>query len=102
MEGGRSVDWCCVPSCPVLVQVVIKTSRELQKSAKNSIFALHRGKVEDADALLEKFKKTARTLSPTLEAHPTLRISASYVDAMEVRDASPAMVMASLPSPPLP
>lgn len=66
-------------------EVVIKTCRDMQKAAKNAIFALHRGKFQDAEALLDKFKKATATLSPTLEAHPVLRISPSYVDAMEVR-----------------
>lgn len=64
--------------------MVIKTCRDVQKAAKNAIFSIHRGDHNRAQALLEDAKRVAATITPTLQAHPSLRVSGSYVDAMEV------------------
>jgi len=57
---------------------VIKRSREIQKAAKQAIFALHRDDHKKADKLMGECEKVAGELSETIENEKSLRYVASY------------------------
>jgi len=63
-------------------EVVIKTSRDVQKASKNAIYSIHRGDLSRADELMKEAKSTAGELAPLLRDYPLLR-EGSYSDAME-------------------
>ncbi|GMH52814.1 hypothetical protein TrRE_jg8380, partial [Triparma retinervis] len=52
---------------------VIKRSREVQKAAKNSIFAMHRGNMKQADDLLETCVRVGNEIMKVIDVEPTLR-----------------------------
>lgn len=64
-------------------ETVIKRSRDVQKAAKQAIFALHRGDNARASALLRDASSAARELRPLVDADPTLRHGGSFSGALE-------------------
>lgn len=52
---------------------VIKKSRDIGKLAKQAIFSLHRGAIEEAEGRLAGALKVAQALLPIIEREPTLR-----------------------------
>jgi predicted translin family RNA/ssDNA-binding protein len=64
-------------------EAVIKRSRDVQKAAKQTIFALHRGDAERASRLLRDASAAVRELRPIVEADATLRHGGSFTSALE-------------------
>lgn len=62
--------------------MVIKRSREVQKAAKNSIFATHRGDLEKASELIATCEKVGSLILEMLPPDPTLR-SGAFSNALE-------------------
>eukprot|EP00656_Telonema_subtile_P027056 TRINITY_DN2904_c0_g1_i1.p1 TRINITY_DN2904_c0_g1~~TRINITY_DN2904_c0_g1_i1.p1 ORF type:complete len:406 (-),score=116.87 TRINITY_DN2904_c0_g1_i1:52-1269(-) len=56
-----------------LREQVIKGSRDVQKLAKQSIFSVHRGKLQDAQNQMKKAQQLAVPLLEIIKEHPTLR-----------------------------
>jgi len=64
-------------------EVVIKRSRDIQKAAKQALFALHRGDAARAGELLAGAAKAVLELRPIVEAEPTLRHGGSFTSCLE-------------------
>jgi predicted translin family RNA/ssDNA-binding protein len=64
-------------------EAVIKRSRDVQKAAKQTIFALHRGDAARASALLRDAALAVRSLQPIVAADATLRHGGSFTSALE-------------------
>jgi len=64
-------------------ETVIKRSRDVQKAAKQAIFALHRGDGARAAGLLRDAAGAVRELRPLVDADPTLRHGGSFSSALE-------------------
>jgi predicted translin family RNA/ssDNA-binding protein len=64
-------------------ETVIKRSRDVQKAAKQAIFALHRGDGARASALLRDASVAVRELRPLVDADPMLRHGGSFSSALE-------------------
>jgi len=67
-----------------LREALIKKSRDGQKAAKQSIFALHRGDFHRADHLLKQCQQCIHDdLLPIVQEEPSLRTSGSFVSVLE-------------------
>ena len=55
---------------------VIKQSRDVQKLAKQAIFSVHRGNLQESAAKLDQAKKIASTILAITDPNPTLRTGA--------------------------
>lgn len=56
-----------------LREEVIKGSRDVQKLSKQAIFSVHRGKLQEAKAQMDKATQIAEPLLAIVASHPTLR-----------------------------
>ncbi|EQC40619.1 hypothetical protein SDRG_01702 [Saprolegnia diclina VS20] len=63
-------------------EIVIKHSRDILKSSKQAIFAMHRGNMDEASEKLEVADQVIQQLAPLIMEEPTLR-HGSFSSAME-------------------
>ncbi|GMH95191.1 hypothetical protein TrVE_jg12933 [Triparma verrucosa] len=63
-------------------ELVIKKCREIQKAAKNSIFAMHRGDLKKAKSLIETCETVGNEILVTIKDEPTLR-QGSFSNSLE-------------------
>lgn len=63
-------------------EAIVVRTREILKSSKNAIFALHRGDMDRAVLLLDKARNASAELAPMVEEEPSLRFGA-YASCME-------------------